>query len=95
MRPNPLHRVRRVVRLERLERALLHIELVHVVLSEALNAQLIADCHDAFCGLDFAEDELEEGRFAGAVGADEANAAVGLDRHVHVVEQEAAILWEE
>lgn len=63
-----------------------HVEGVDVVLGEEADAQAGVLADEAFGGGELADEEFEDGGFAGAVGADDADAGVELDVQVDVFE---------
>ena len=64
-----------------------HVEGVDVVLGEEADAQAGVLGDEADGGLELADEEFEDGGFAGAVGADDADAGVELDVQVDVGEE--------
>ena len=64
-----------------------HVKGVDVVLGEEADAQARVLRYEADGGLELADEEFEDGGFAGAVGADDADAGVELDVEVDVFEQ--------
>lgn len=63
------------------------VQLVDVVLREARDAQLAVARHGARLRLQLAQDELQQGTLADAVRADDRDAAAGVHREVHPLEQ--------
>ena len=64
-----------------------HVQGVDVVLGEETDAEPGVLRYEADGGLELADEEFEDGGFAGAVGADDADARVELDVQVHVFKQ--------
>ena len=64
-----------------------HVEGVDVVLGEEANSQTRVLGYEADRGLELADEEFEDGSFACAVGADDADAGVELDVEVDVLEE--------
>lgn len=64
-----------------------HVEGVDVVLGEEADAEAWVLADEALGGRELADEEFEDGGFAGAVGADDANAGVELDVEVDVAEE--------
>ena len=64
-----------------------HVEGVDVVLGEEANSQTRVLGYEADRGLELADEEFEDGGFACAVGADDADAGVELDVEVDVLEE--------
>ena len=77
----------RVVLGHEADRAGVHVQGVDVVLGEEADAQTRVLGYEAGRGLQLADEELEDGGFAGAVGADDADAGVELDVEVDVFEE--------
>ena len=64
-----------------------HVEGVDVVLGEEADAQARVLTDETLCWSELADEEFEDGGFAGAVGADDADAGVELDVEVDVLEE--------
>lgn len=64
-----------------------HVQGVDVVLGEEADSQPRVLGYEADRGLELADEEFEDGGFAGAVGADDADAGVELDVKVYVFEE--------
>ncbi len=64
-----------------------HVEGVDVVLGEEADAEAWVLADEALGGGELADEEFEDGGFAGAVGADDADAGVELDVEVDVGEE--------